>query len=239
MHIHLPKVPADWVDFFKEVSIVVLGVIIALSAEQLVETWHNKENAKAALRNVREELGYNLGFINRRLETNRCIGRRLDEIANYLDAWDAGQHPPAPRFVGHPPYPEFTDHRLQAAQSAGWMSHVSPEDQALVAAAYQPLTELKREFDNEQIAWAELRSIAERPKLSGQELATLRMALQHARLYYFVTNSDSHLAAEAARRLGVRPTSPAFRTSIATCLPMRTSFEDASRQNESTFGETR
>jgi hypothetical protein len=228
-----------WRDFLKEVSVVVLGVIIALAADQYVKSRNDKNDADAALRNIRQEISYNLGFINRRMAVNSCIGRRLDELAAYLDALDAGRRPPAPRFIGHPPYPEFTAYRLDAAQSAGSMSHISPDDQALVAAAYQPLTELKKEFDHEQVAWAELRSLANRPNLSAAEQANIRLALQHARLYYFVTDSDARLAAAAAQRLGVTAGRPAFRTSTAMCLPMSTSFDEASKRNESTFGEVR
>lgn len=37
MHIHLPKALHGWRDFLKEVGIIVLGVLIALGAEQGVE----------------------------------------------------------------------------------------------------------------------------------------------------------------------------------------------------------
>lgn len=40
MHIHLPKPLHGWRAFIGEVGIIVLGVLIALGAEQLVEALH-------------------------------------------------------------------------------------------------------------------------------------------------------------------------------------------------------
>ena len=40
MHFHLPKPLHGWREFAGEVGIIVLGVLIALGAEQLVEAAH-------------------------------------------------------------------------------------------------------------------------------------------------------------------------------------------------------
>lgn len=42
MHLHLPKPLHGWRAFAGEVGIIVLGVLIALGAEQLVETIHKR-----------------------------------------------------------------------------------------------------------------------------------------------------------------------------------------------------
>jgi hypothetical protein len=233
------KPPHGWNAVAWELAIVTLGVVLALIAQQTAQSTSDRRNADAALMSMREELSYNLAFIKRRLELNRCIARRLDEVASYLDAVEAGQHPAAPRFIGHPPYPEFTRHRLEAALAAGWMSHLAPDDQALVAKAYQPLVELKQYFDNEQVAWAELRSLVDRPRLAPGEIANLRIALQHARMYFFYGDADSKLAERAATALRVEPSKTSYRMSSAMCLPMSTAFEDAARTNDSTFAEVR
>ena len=40
MHFHLPKPLHGWREFVGEVGIIVIGVLIALGAEQVVETLH-------------------------------------------------------------------------------------------------------------------------------------------------------------------------------------------------------
>ena len=53
MHIHLPKPLHGWREFLGEVGIIVIGVLLALSAEQLIEAAHWRDkvaNAEAAMR---------------------------------------------------------------------------------------------------------------------------------------------------------------------------------------------
>jgi hypothetical protein len=50
MHVHLPKPLHGWREFAGEVGIIVVGVLIALGAEQVVETihWRNELAAERA-----------------------------------------------------------------------------------------------------------------------------------------------------------------------------------------------
>src|SRR3954447_5339169 len=53
MHVHLPKPLHGWRAFVGEVGIIVVGVLIALAAEQLVDEWQWREkvgHAEAAMR---------------------------------------------------------------------------------------------------------------------------------------------------------------------------------------------
>ena len=45
MHVHLPKPFHGWREFIGEVGIIVIGVLIALSAEQFVEFVHDRAQA--------------------------------------------------------------------------------------------------------------------------------------------------------------------------------------------------
>ena len=47
MHFHLPKPLHGWREFAGEVGIIVLGVLIALSAEQVVEGLHMRSETEA------------------------------------------------------------------------------------------------------------------------------------------------------------------------------------------------
>jgi hypothetical protein len=55
MHFHLPKPLHGWRQFVGEVGIIVIGVLIALGAEQLVELVHERQVAGQARENVRAE----------------------------------------------------------------------------------------------------------------------------------------------------------------------------------------
>jgi len=86
MHFHLPKPLHGWREFVGEVGIIVLGVLIALGAEQLVESIHSREE----LRQVRAALQGELADDRARWEymsaAESCSLRRL----NALDNWLAG-----------------------------------------------------------------------------------------------------------------------------------------------------
>src|SRR6185369_8319929 len=83
MHFHLPKPLHGWREFAGEVGIIVIGVLIALGAEQLVETAHWRHQVEAFRSVVHRELADNLGTYEYRIKENGCVKRRLDE----LDAW--------------------------------------------------------------------------------------------------------------------------------------------------------
>lgn len=47
MHFHMPKPLHGWREFAGEVGIIVIGVLIALGAEQVVETVHGNAEVRA------------------------------------------------------------------------------------------------------------------------------------------------------------------------------------------------
>jgi hypothetical protein len=77
-----------WRAFWGEVGIIVLGVLIALGAQQLLESW----SWAGQVRDFREasdyELGENLTILNHRLSRSGCVDRRLSELERLLVATD-------------------------------------------------------------------------------------------------------------------------------------------------------
>lgn len=62
MHFHLPKALHGWREFAGEVGIIVIGVLIALGAEQLVEDWRWHERLAAAQKTIDFELNSQLDY---------------------------------------------------------------------------------------------------------------------------------------------------------------------------------
>ena len=61
MHFHLLKPVHGWRAFAGEVAVIVLGVLIALFAQQLAQSFDNRSSAQAARDNIRAELAVNIG----------------------------------------------------------------------------------------------------------------------------------------------------------------------------------
>lgn len=85
MHVHLPKPLHGWREFAGEVGIIVLGVLIALGAEQVVETLHWRSEAGEFRKAVDRELSLDLGTFETNELQHQCIRRRLDELQTVLD----------------------------------------------------------------------------------------------------------------------------------------------------------
>ena len=102
MEIHKPKPVHNWRELLTEIGVVVIGVCIALSAEQTVEALHNHARAAEARANIRAEIAQNLGFMNRREATETCIAKRLDEVNVLISATADGKLPQGPLWLGTP-----------------------------------------------------------------------------------------------------------------------------------------
>ncbi len=78
MDIHKPKPWHGWREFLKEIGTIVIGVLIALAGEQIVETlnWrHKTAEAEAALR---RELRVGLSYAAEQQALGACANRYID-----------------------------------------------------------------------------------------------------------------------------------------------------------------
>ena len=76
MHVHLPKPLHGWRAFAGEVGIIVLGVLIALGAEQIVEMLRWRSEVTSFRKAIDHELGRNLGIYRSVVVGRACAARR-------------------------------------------------------------------------------------------------------------------------------------------------------------------
>ncbi len=125
MHVHLPKPMHGWRAFVGEVGIIVLGVLIALGAEQAAESVHERRDVEQLRAALRSELADGRARWENMRAADRCASRRLDALERWL-----ASAPPGAR-VEHA-YPVF----LWSMHSSAWdIAKTSP------AAARIPLNE--------------------------------------------------------------------------------------------------
>ncbi|MEP7129743.1 MAG: hypothetical protein ABI770_01295 [Sphingomicrobium sp.] len=119
MHFHLPKPLHGWRQFAGEVGIIVIGVLIALGAEQVVSAAHQRQQAAEADSIIRSELDLNLGRLKSRMDIRSCVGRRIEEIQAIHDK--AADEPSivTPSWIGRPQYWTFLSARWDAESQAG------------------------------------------------------------------------------------------------------------------------
>src|SRR4051812_15985086 len=206
MHVHLPKPLHGWRAFAGEVGVIVFGVLIALSAQQFVQSLNDRSAAEEARKNIRAELAINIGRMQSADDRSACLSRRLNEIAHFLDQARKGRSLADVAWIGRPPVWDMEDARWQAATSAGRSSLFTADEQAAIGDVYSLMADYQGQVRIEEEAWAKLRGLVGLEVLSEARDASLSDALQQARYSQWILDIDSKQAQDAAKRLGIHAT---------------------------------
>jgi hypothetical protein len=182
MEIHKPKAAHNWREFFIEIGTIVVGILIALSLEQMVEALHERGLAREAREAIDAEMQANVDRIAYRQRQQPCIDRRLKEITGLLADWGRGKAPPPGLVIGDPGDVPMVQQRWQANLNSGRFSRQPATDQDKQAAFYTQLAILQEMESREHYIWSELRTLELGPTVLTADLhASLVSALQAAR----------------------------------------------------------
>jgi hypothetical protein len=95
MDIHKPKPVHGWRELLSEIVVVVIGVSIALGAEQLVEALHWREQVQGAHQALASDMSTVLGMAAERERFSSCLDDHLNHLADDIDeASRTGRLPP-------------------------------------------------------------------------------------------------------------------------------------------------
>jgi hypothetical protein len=224
MHIHLPKPLHGWRGFLGEVGIIVVGVLIALGAEQVVESIHwasRVDEAKAAMK--KELRDDNVPQAHARIATSPCVTAMLDGLQRRLIAERDGGAPFAAPPLVAPPYRSWDQDAWRAAQSSGVASHFSADEIYDWASPYAMITHMDeasvREFDD----WAPLLDVASAgPHPSDAERERLLAAVSMARRDNEMLTLLSGFVIKYAHNIGADAIGPEVRRhvrGIAAAIP--------------------
>ena len=159
MRLHVPKPLHGWRAFAGEVGVIVLGVLIALGAGQILEWMHDRQVAEEARENVRAEARLDLGFIRDRIAAQDCIEKRLSDLSAILGKAGAGTLEPRPTWIARPPTVPFFTARWQAATASGRNSLFPAKEQEQFGTLYQIFGRYNDYQPGEQEVWADLRAL--------------------------------------------------------------------------------
>lgn len=102
MDVHKPKPAHNWRELLREIGVIVIGVLIALVAEQIVEILHWRSEVAHARSGLSQEFSGDIAVADERTRLAPCFPVRIQQIASILDtAASTGRLPP----VG-PNYPQ-------------------------------------------------------------------------------------------------------------------------------------
>jgi hypothetical protein len=94
--------PHGWRPVFWELGIVTIGVLLALGAQQLVETIHWNREVAHTRKALDAELAHNLAAFDYRISQRPCVAARLAELKQSLARQRQGQVLPLKRPIASP-----------------------------------------------------------------------------------------------------------------------------------------
>ena len=182
MEIHKPKPIHNWREFLKEVGIIVLGVSIALSAEQAVEWVHWRNQVAEAREVIATEMATNLFGAISRVRNVDCVERRLDALGAILDSSAKKGNMPPVGDIGMPwrqVYPSGAWESVMASQTA---THFPSQRLADLSTSYKLVERIESATTREVEAWNSLYAmVGPGRRLDPASEAKFRDALSQAR----------------------------------------------------------
>jgi hypothetical protein len=230
-----------WRAFAGEVGVVVLGVLLALGAQQVVETLNERSEAAETRATLTGEIQESLAVLELRKAAQPCIDNRLKELRAIVNEWGRSGSFETPRWVSQATWFAFDTARFEAAQSAGRLALLPSEEQYRYGLVVESLKTFRDIQKRETDAWSTLRMLQSGPEvLSESDRTAVRVALQDAStLNHFAQISVGQTLPQAAafgwrpdmkrvqQRMGLAWKDGKFRPSV--CLPIDTPAEQANR----------
>ncbi len=206
MDIHKPKPWRSVREFLKEYVIIVVGVLTALGAEQVVEKLREARLSDEARAAVRAEIALDLANVQRRSQWQACVDARLAELSDLVGKAGRGEPFTPAQTIGDPGAPLVHNERWEAATAGGRTSLLGLDEQRAYGRLYTEFTAIYREELEETQAWVDLMALRDVAKPSPELLARAQTALAHARYQNWAVRSSLRQARIFADRIAVRPT---------------------------------
>jgi hypothetical protein len=220
MHLHLPKPVHGWRAFAGEVGIIVIGVLLAMAAEQVVEMLHWRHEVGLFRNSVDHEIANNLGSYVYRMKENACVDARLDELDRLLASWRAG-HPLAVTGPIGPPSSLSLETSAWQSRDANVVTHMPMQERLAIGRMYDEFANNEEHRLDEREAWLELGEFNGASDLDHADLIRLQGLINRARYRQARITANAMDYFKRAAAIGVKPIwddVPSYDTSI--CKPI-------------------
>lgn len=204
MQLKLPKPLHGWRAFAGEVGIIVLGVLLALGAQQFVESLNSRQNVRQTRAAIDAELSHDLAALQFRLKQRDCVKHRLDELDRWSRAIGSGKTMPLKKPI-EPPI-SFAVRTAVWDSTTGEVTSRMPLDAKLnYASLYGVMNTLEKLLEDDGTQWTVIQSYQDTRDLDRRERHEMQFAITDLRgnneiLQAFETRSN-----EFASKLGIRP----------------------------------
>ena len=214
MGVHLPKPLHGWRAFAGEVGVVLLGVLLALGAQQIVSDWQWRSDVRDADRRLSAELSADVALAYDRFAIDPCLRPRLaelrDQLMNVGPTWPGSRvelandlfksgFPPVYRTPGRP----LAQASWQNAQTSGVIGHFHADRAQQLGGLFDTVALIKQAQSEEEHMSESLGDLAFAGPISAAERrADLKTVASldalDARIVF-----TAHLLVDDARKAGI------------------------------------
>ncbi|GAA4710927.1 hypothetical protein H9L13_02130 [Sphingomonas lutea] len=231
MRLGLPKPLRGWRAFAGEVGIIVLGVLIALGAQEIAEDLSDRAKAREARELIRTELATYLGRLESRLSINQCLTNRINEIQALVDTAARGGPIKRPTWIGRPQFWTALSVSWDAAAQSGHAALLPAAELAEYATMYDWMQNSYDSMLIEQASWARIRTLEHLDYLTPETAFHINAALQDARYRAWRIHSQTKDLQRIAKRVGLQAKRNDIVGTRGPCYPMTTPWVQAARVN--------
>ena len=180
MQFKLPRPLHGWREFVGEVGIIVLGVLIALGAQQLVESWQWRQEVQAERASLTKEVNDVLSLIAVRDAQVPCVDQRLAEIHTILERHRRGEPLGLIRKIAHPTQASASTGTWQIALAGQALTHMSHDEKLAFSDAFGAFDGWDRAAQREREVWLRLTPLNSADLLTEEDWSGIRSAYAEA-----------------------------------------------------------
>lgn len=204
MDVRLPKPLHGWREFAGEVGVIVLGVLIALAAQELVQEWQWRSEVKRTRAALDAELAHNLEFFNYGMSLRPCARSRLNELEFIIDRQKAGKIVRMKREFS-PAIGENLRFAVWDSATGDAKSHMPLRVKLQYAMLYDIFHGYERLREQNIGEWNELADLDLGARLSAADAHNAKTAIKHLRFRDTLFPSYASLLQRSASPLHIRP----------------------------------
>jgi hypothetical protein len=193
-----------WADLLQEILIVVVGVLLALGAQQLVDDWRWQGEIRQFRAALDNELGYDLAAYEDRLKQNDCVKRRLDELQRWFEETATRKQLRLTSPIGRP-VALATRTSVWESRTADAASHLGLETRLAYAKFYDSVDVFADIRASERAVWGELSDFEGASELDPRDRLRLRGLIERARFLNRIVRFNWKTFNERMIAFGIRP----------------------------------
>lgn len=190
-----------WRAFFGEVGVVVLGVLLALGAQQLVQDLQIRSDVREFSRTINHEIALNLFTYEVRDRQVRCVEHRIAEIRSWLDKARTGA--PVPAIHAGGPFILTQYRSAWDNRDAQVFNHLPSDVRQKYAEFYDELANNSAQLQQESDYWRRLWPYVEPGPISLQDRRLIRTTLGLVQNRNMDVQSNFEVSRKIAAAVGV------------------------------------